>query len=57
MSNRNEDRTLSGSTQIYADILDLPSTTNAIRIKNNFGTAGQVLSKNPITRYECRWVF
>ena len=49
MSNRNEDRTLSGSTQIYADILDLPSTINAIRIRNNFGTAGQVLSKNPTT--------
>ena len=49
MSNRNEDRTLSGSTQIYADILDLPSTINAIRIRNNSGTAGQVLSKNPTT--------
>lgn len=46
MSNRNEDRTLSGSTEIYADILDLPSTINAIRIKNNFGLAGQVLCKN-----------
>ena len=49
MSNRNEDRTLSGSTQIYADILDLPSTINAIRVRNNFGLAGEVLSKNPIT--------
>ena len=49
MSNRNEDRTLSGTTEIYADILDLPSTINAIRIRNNFGSAGQVLSKNPTT--------
>ena len=49
MSNRNEDRTLSGSTEMYVDILDLPSTINAIRIKNQFGAAGQVLSKNPTT--------
>jgi hypothetical protein len=37
MSNRNEDRTLSGSTEIYCDILDLPQTINAIRIKNQYG--------------------
>jgi len=49
MSNRNEDRTLSGSTEIYCDILDLPQTINAIRIKNQFGIAGQVLAKNPTT--------
>lgn len=49
MSNRNEDRTLSGSTEIYCDILDLPQTINAIRIKNQFGIAGNVLAKNPTT--------
>ena len=49
MSNRNEDRTLSGSTELYADILDLPQTINAIRIKNVFGQGGQVLAKNPTT--------
>lgn len=49
MSNRNEDRTLSGSTEIYCDILDLPQTINAIRIKNQFGVAGNVLAKNPTT--------
>ena len=49
MSNRNEDRTLSGSTELYCDILDLPSTINAIRIRNVFGVAGQVLAKNPTT--------
>ena len=49
MSNRNEDRTLSGSTEMYVDILDLPSSINAIRIKNQFGSAGQVLAKNPTT--------
>ena len=49
MSNRNEDRTLSGSTQIYADILDLPQTTNALRIKNTTGSAGQVIAKNTTT--------
>ena len=45
----NEDRTLSGSTQIACDILDLPQTINAIRIKNQFGIAGQVLAKNVST--------
>jgi hypothetical protein len=49
MSNRNEDRTLSGSTELYCDILDLPQTINAIRIKNVFGQGGQVLAKNPTT--------
>ena len=47
--NRNEDRTLSGSTEIVCDILDLPSTINAIRVKNVFGQGGQVLAKNPTT--------
>ena len=49
MSNRNEDRTLSGSTELYCDILDLPQTINAIRVRNVFGSAGQVLAKNPTT--------
>jgi len=49
MSHRNEDRTLSGSTQIYADILDLPKTTNAIRIKNQSGEASDVLHKDAST--------
>lgn len=49
MSNRNEERTLSGSTEIFCDILDLPQTINAIRIRNQFGSAGQVLAKNPTT--------
>jgi len=46
---KNEDRTLSGSTEIYCDILDLPQTINAIRIKNVYGSAGMVLSKNSTT--------
>jgi len=49
MSNRNEDRTLSGSTEIYCDILDLPQTINAVRIKNQYGSGGMVLAKNPTT--------
>ena len=46
---KNESRTLSGSTQLSCDILDLPQTINAIRIKNQYGEAGMVLSKNPTT--------
>jgi len=42
----NRKRTLSGSTEIYADIVDLPSSDNAVRINGNKGTVGQVLKKN-----------
>ncbi len=51
---KNDDRTLSGSTEISCDILDLPSTINAIRIKNNTGIAGQVLAKN-VSNNKIEW--
>ena len=44
--NNQQKRTLSGSTEIYADIVDLPSSDNAVRINGVKGTAGQVLKKN-----------
>lgn len=42
----NRRRTLSGSTEIYADIVDLPSSDNAVRINGNKGSVGQILKKN-----------
>ena len=47
--NHQQKRTLSGSTEIYADIVDLPSSDNAVRINGVKGTAGQLLKKNDTT--------
>ena len=45
----NQPRTLSGQTEINADILVLPNNINALTIDNNKGLAGQVLAKNHLT--------
>tara|TARA_R110002051_G_scaffold169520_2_gene240138 strand:- start:5774 stop:7321 length:1548 start_codon:yes stop_codon:yes gene_type:complete len=47
--NKQQARTLSGSTEIYADIVDIPSSVNAVRINGVKGTAGQVFKKNDTT--------
>ena len=47
--NHQQKRTLSGSTEIYADIVDLPSSDNAVRINGVKGTVGQLLKKNDTT--------
>ena len=42
-------RTLSGTVEIYADIVDLPNTINAVRINGDKGSAGQVIKKDSST--------
>lgn len=49
MSSKNNKRTLSGTSTIACDILDLPSTDTALRVNNNKGSVGQVLKKNDTT--------
>tara|TARA_R110000824_G_scaffold340739_3_gene527231 strand:- start:2570 stop:4600 length:2031 start_codon:yes stop_codon:yes gene_type:complete len=42
-------RTLSGTTEISIDIVDIPSTVNAVRINGYKGSIGQILKKNDTT--------
>ena len=49
MSDKTDSKTLSGTRNLTADILNLPNSINAIRVKGNSGTAGQVLKKNDTT--------
>ena len=49
MDSDNSRKTLSGTRTLTADILNLPNSVNALRIKGNSGTAGQILKKNDDT--------
>ena len=44
--NKQSSRTLSGTIEVSADIVDLPSSDNAIRVNGFKGTVGQLLGKN-----------
>jgi len=56
MFNVNSTRTLSGTENVRAGVLELAGTQNAIRIDGNKGVAGQVISKNDITN-KLEWDF